>query len=87
VGEGKYAEAHKEFIQLAEDTPDPLEKAWPLIYAANTLQTLGQEEAATAQLSAVRTLVELEPVHVAEGCRAACRSLEHNVQVMDAGGP
>ncbi len=58
MGEGKYAEAHKEFIQLAEDTPDPLEKAWPLIYAANALQTLGQEEAATAQLSAARTLIE-----------------------------
>jgi tetratricopeptide (TPR) repeat protein len=58
VSEGKYSEAYREFIQLAENTPDPLEKAWPLIYAANALQTLGQEEAATTQLSAVRALIE-----------------------------
>jgi len=58
VNEGKYTEAYDEFIQLAENTPDPLEKAWPLLYAANTLQALGQEEAATAQLSAARTLIE-----------------------------
>jgi tetratricopeptide (TPR) repeat protein len=58
VDKGKYSEAHNEFIQLAEHTPDPLEKAWPLIYAANTLQTLGQQEAATIQLSAARTLIE-----------------------------
>jgi len=58
VDEGKYTEAHHEFIQLAESTPDPFERAWPLIYAANTLQGLGQQEAATAQLSAARTLIE-----------------------------
>ena len=58
VDRGKYSEAHNEFIQLAENTPDPLEKAWPLIYAANTLQTLGQQEAATVQLSAARALIE-----------------------------
>jgi len=58
VDDGKYAEAYNEFIQLAENTSDPLERVWPLLYAANTLQSLGQEEAATAQLSAVRTLVE-----------------------------
>jgi len=58
VDEGKYTEAYHEFIQLAENTPDPLERAWPLIYAANTLQTLGRQEAATAQLSAARTLIE-----------------------------
>jgi tetratricopeptide (TPR) repeat protein len=58
VDKGKYSEAHNEFIQLAEDTPDPVEKAWPLVYAANTLQTLGQQEAATAQLNAARTLLE-----------------------------
>src|SRR5437762_11643132 len=57
VDRGKYSEAHNEFIQLAENTPDPLERAWPLIYAANTLQTLGRQEAATAQLSAARTLI------------------------------
>jgi hypothetical protein len=45
VDEGKYTEAYNEFIQLAENTPDPLERAWPLIYAANTLQTLGQGQA------------------------------------------
>jgi tetratricopeptide (TPR) repeat protein len=58
VDKGKYSEAHNEFIQLAEDTPDPVEKAWPLIYAANTLQTLGEQEAATVQLNAARTLLE-----------------------------
>ena len=58
VAEGKFTEAYDEFIQLAEITADPLEKSWPLLYAANTLQTLGQEEAATAQLSAVRALIE-----------------------------
>ena len=58
VDEGKFSEAHNEFIQLAEDTADPVEKAWPLIYAANTLQTLGEQEAATAQLSAARNLIE-----------------------------
>jgi len=58
VDAGKLAEAYDEFVQLAENTPDPIEKAWPLIYAANTLQTLGQEEAATAQLSAARALIE-----------------------------
>ncbi|HET9804694.1 MAG TPA: hypothetical protein VFP96_15745 [Candidatus Acidoferrum sp.] len=58
VGEGKYAEAYNEFIQLAENTTDPIEKVWPLIYAANTLQTLGQEEAATSQLSAARALLD-----------------------------
>jgi hypothetical protein len=36
LDEGKYTEAYHEFIQLAENTPDPLERAWPLIYAANT---------------------------------------------------
>jgi hypothetical protein len=40
VDEGKYTDAYNEFIQLAENKPDPLERAWPLIYAANTLQTL-----------------------------------------------
>ena len=58
VDEGKYPEAYSEFIQLAESTQDPLERATPLIYAANTLQTMGQEEAATAQLSAVRALID-----------------------------
>jgi tetratricopeptide (TPR) repeat protein len=58
VDERKYTEAYNEFIRLAENTPDPIEKAWPLIYAANTLQTLGREEAATAQLSVARTLIE-----------------------------
>lgn len=58
VDKGKYSEAHNEFIQLAENTPEPVEKAWPLIYAANTLQTLGEQEAATVQLSAARNLIE-----------------------------
>jgi tetratricopeptide (TPR) repeat protein len=55
---GKFTEAYNEFMQLAESTGDTLEKAWPLLYAANTLQTLGQEEGAAAQLSAARTLIE-----------------------------
>jgi tetratricopeptide (TPR) repeat protein len=58
VDEGRYAEAYDTFVQLAENTPDPLERAWPLIYAANTLQTLGQEQAAMAQLNVARALIE-----------------------------
>jgi tetratricopeptide (TPR) repeat protein len=58
VDAGKFSEAYDEFIQLVENTPDPLEKAWPLIYAADTLQRLGQEEVASAQLSAARALIE-----------------------------
>src|ERR1700730_3327249 len=58
VDEGKYTEGYNEFIKLAESTPDPLERAWLLIYAANTLQMMGQEEAATAQPSAARALIE-----------------------------
>jgi tetratricopeptide (TPR) repeat protein len=58
VDKGKYSEAHTEFIQLAEDTPDPIEKAWPLIYAANALHALGQQEAATIQLNTARSLLE-----------------------------
>jgi tetratricopeptide (TPR) repeat protein len=54
----KYSEAYDAFTQLAEDTANPIERAWPLLYAANTLQTLGQEEAATAQVNAVRELLE-----------------------------
>ena len=58
VDKGKYSETHNEFIQHAEDTPDPVEKAWPLIYVANTLQTLGQQEAVAAQLNAVHFVRE-----------------------------
>jgi tetratricopeptide (TPR) repeat protein len=50
--------SYTEFIQLAEDTPDPVEKAWPLIYAANTLDPLMQQETAMIQLNAARTLLE-----------------------------
>ena len=58
VDQERYVEAYDEFMQLAESTADPLEKVWPLLYAANTLQTLGREEAATSQLSTVRKLIE-----------------------------
>jgi tetratricopeptide (TPR) repeat protein len=58
VYQGKYSEAHTEFIQLAEDTSDPIEKAWPLAYAANALDALGQQEAATIQLNAARSLLD-----------------------------
>jgi tetratricopeptide (TPR) repeat protein len=58
VAQERYVEAYREFIQLAENTADPLEKAWPLLYAVNTLQTLEQDEAATNQLSSVRKLIE-----------------------------
>jgi hypothetical protein len=53
VDKGKYSEAHTEFIQLAEDTPDPIEKAWSLGYAANALHALGQQEAAAIQLNKI----------------------------------
>lgn len=58
VAQERYVEAYHEFMQLAENTADPLEKAWPLLYAVNTLQTLEREEAATNQLSSVRQLIE-----------------------------
>jgi tetratricopeptide (TPR) repeat protein len=58
VDKGKYSEAHTEFIQLAEDTPDPIEKAWSLGYAANALHALGQQEAAAIQLNTARSLLE-----------------------------
>jgi len=58
VDGGKLTEAYNEFTQLAESTVDPLEKAGILLYVANTLQSLRQGEAATAQLSAARALIE-----------------------------
>lgn len=58
VSEANYEQAYAEFIQLAENTPDPIERAWPLLYAADTLQTMGKQEAATAQLAAARALIE-----------------------------
>lgn len=58
VDKGNYSEAHTEFMQLAEDTPDPTEKAWALGYAANALHALGQQEAATLQQNAARSLLE-----------------------------
>jgi tetratricopeptide (TPR) repeat protein len=58
VDQQRYVEAYDEFMLLAENTADPVEKAWALLYAVNTLQTLGREEAATSQLSAVRKLIE-----------------------------
>src|SRR6266852_5276844 len=59
--EGKFIEAYNEFIQIAESTPDPLDKAGALLYAANTLEMSGQCEAATTKLSAVRALMEDYP--------------------------
>jgi len=58
VAQERYVEAYHEFMQLAENTADPLEQAWPLLYAVNTLQTLEREEAATNQLNSVRKLIE-----------------------------
>jgi tetratricopeptide (TPR) repeat protein len=58
VDQRKYGEAYDEFVQLAEKTADPVEKLWPLLYAVNTLQMLGRDEAATSQLSTVRKLIE-----------------------------
>jgi len=57
--EGKLSEARNEFIQLAESARDPLDKAGALLYAADTLELLGQQEGAMAQLNAARTLVEV----------------------------
>ena len=58
VDQERYVEAYDEFMRLAECTADPLERVWPLLYAANTLQTLGREDAATCQLDMVRKLIE-----------------------------
>jgi tetratricopeptide (TPR) repeat protein len=59
--EGKLTEAYDEFTQLAQTSADPLDKAGALLYAANTLEISGQQEAATAQLSAARALMEAYP--------------------------
>lgn len=56
--ERKFVEAYNEFIQIAEGTPDPLHKAGVLLHAAHTLEISGQYEAATSQLSTLRTLIE-----------------------------
>jgi len=95
VDAGKLSEAYDEFIQLAENTPDPIEKAWPLIYAANTLQTLGQEEAATAQLSAARVLIEThrpsDPATNEKFAAAECfldfEDANHSTLLSDLGEP
>ncbi|SRR6266481_1486320 len=59
--EGKFMEAYNEFIQIAENSPDPLDKARGLLYAAKSLEFSGQREAATTKLSAVRALLEDYP--------------------------
>jgi len=56
--DGKLTEAYNEFSHLAETTADPLDKAGALMYAANTLETSGQVEAATTKLIAARALIE-----------------------------
>jgi len=65
VDQQRYVEAYDEFMHLAENTTDPVEKVWPLLYAVNTLQTLGREEAATSQLSTVRKLIERQGLFLA----------------------
>src|SRR5262245_7721472 len=56
--EGKLTEACDKFAQVAQSSADPLDKAGALLYAANTLEISGQQEAATSQLKAARTLLE-----------------------------
>ncbi len=58
---GKLTEASNEFVQIAECTTDPLDRAGALLYAANTLEMSGQCEAATTKLNAARALMEDYP--------------------------
>lgn len=55
--EGRFTEACNEFLQLAEDSEDHLDKAGALLYAANTLEMAGEVEAATSKVSAARALL------------------------------
>ena len=55
--EGKLTEAFDEFIQLAEVTEDPIDRAGTLLYAAKTLKVLGQYQAAKSPLCAARALL------------------------------
>jgi tetratricopeptide (TPR) repeat protein len=59
--EGRLTEAYSEFIQIAENAADPLDKAGALLYAANTLEMSGQCEAATTKLNGARALMEAYP--------------------------
>jgi tetratricopeptide (TPR) repeat protein len=59
--EGKLSEASDEFIQIAQCTTDPLDKAGALLYAANTLEMSGQCEPAMTKLNAARSLMEDYP--------------------------
>jgi tetratricopeptide (TPR) repeat protein len=58
VEDGKLTEAYDEFLQIAETTPEILDKARVLLYAAHTLQALGEEEPATRKLDSARALIE-----------------------------
>src|SRR5712664_3240202 len=55
--EGRFKEAITEFTRLAEDTPDPIDKAGILLNAATTLRALGECDLARSKLDAVRELV------------------------------
>jgi tetratricopeptide (TPR) repeat protein len=56
--EGKLTEAYSGFVHLAESEADPLDRAGALLYAINTLEMLGQTDAAAAKLSSVRASME-----------------------------
>jgi tetratricopeptide (TPR) repeat protein len=65
--EGRLIEACSEFVQIAESTGDPLDKAGVLLHVAHTLVTSGEYEGATAKLSAVRALMEDYPLPTPDG--------------------
>lgn len=55
---GKLVDAYNEFLRLAEDAADALDKAGATLYAADTLLVSGQLEAARAHVKAARSLIE-----------------------------
>src|SRR5579864_6185626 len=55
--EGKFREAFDEFVKLADDTENPIDKGGVLLNAATTLSALGEYDRATEQLNAIRMLV------------------------------
>jgi len=56
--QGRFTEAYREFIEVAEAASDSLDKAGALLYASNTLEISGQIEAATSKLKEAQVLME-----------------------------
>lgn len=55
--EGKFREAIDEFLRIAEDVVDPVDKAGVLLNIAATFQSLGEYDQARKELSSARGLI------------------------------